>query len=105
MEQRELVSSFALAQLRSLSVCSLRAHSDKDRKPRKHFVCAVSRVYVKVVAAYCDLVVSEPTSATYFKVDIMSCTEHRQRNDIRTHEESRSAVTLECRLILTNPRG
>ena len=105
MEQRELVSSFALAQLRSLSVCSLRAHSDKDWKPRKQFVCAV---YVKVVAAHCDLVISEPSSAVpQFRssIGIMSCTEHRQRHDIRTHKESRSAVTLECRLTLTNPRG
>ena len=73
MEPRELVLSFALAQLRSLSICSLRAHSDKGRKPRKHFVCAVSRVYVKVVAAYCDLVVSEPSSAVPHTLRWTSC--------------------------------
>ena len=59
---------------------------------------AVSLVCVKVVAAYCDLVVSGPHSVIpqfNSSIGIMSSTEHRRRLYIHTNEAVR-IITCVC---------
>ena len=59
---------------------------------------AVSLVYVKVVAAYCDLAVSGPHSVIpQFRssIGIMCSTEHRRRHDIHTNEAVH-IITCDC---------